>query len=133
MNAKMDRTEWAMVLATGFFFGSSFVFIKVAVDNLPPITVAAGRTLDSRLTLRSEFYDNSDRLDLLNPRLRQLELRTSLRATRKGVTSGTEASCAEMLLAPTIVASNCGLSWYPTRCTCNSPVKTPIAVPIIAS
>lgn len=45
MNAKMDRTEWAMVLATGFFFGSSFVFIKVAVDSLPPITVAAGRTL----------------------------------------------------------------------------------------
>ena len=55
------------------------------------LSMAAGRTLDSRLTLRSEFYDNSDRLDLLNPRLRQLELRTSLRATRKGVTSGTEA------------------------------------------
>ena len=45
MNAKMDRMEWAMVLATGFFFGSSFVFIKVAVDSLPPITVAVGRTL----------------------------------------------------------------------------------------
>jgi hypothetical protein len=55
------------------------------------LSLAAGRTLDSRLTLRSEFYDNRDRLDLLNPRLRQLELRTSLRVTRKGISSRTEA------------------------------------------
>ena len=34
-----------MVLATGFFFGSFFVFIKIAVDSLLPITVAAGRIL----------------------------------------------------------------------------------------
>ena len=45
MNAKMDSTEWAMVLATGVFFGSSFVFINIAVESLPPITVAAGRAL----------------------------------------------------------------------------------------
>ena len=45
MNTKMDMTDWAMVLATGIFFGSSFVFIKVAVESLPPITVAAGRAL----------------------------------------------------------------------------------------
>ncbi len=45
MNAKMGLTEWAMVLATGVFFGSSFVFINIAVESLPPITVAAGRAL----------------------------------------------------------------------------------------
>ena len=45
MNAKMDLTEWAMVLATGIFFGSSFVFINVAVESLPPLSVAAGRAL----------------------------------------------------------------------------------------
>ena len=45
MNAKMGLKEWAMVLATGVFFGSSFVFINIAVESLPPITVAAGRAL----------------------------------------------------------------------------------------
>ena len=51
------------------------------------LSLAAGRTLDSRLTLRSKFYDGRDRLDLLNPRLQQIELRTSFRATRKGTTT----------------------------------------------
>lgn len=45
MNARMSLTEWAMVLATGVFFGSSFVFINVAVESLPPLSVAAGRAL----------------------------------------------------------------------------------------
>ena len=53
------------------------------------LSLAAGRTLDSRLTLRSEFYDDRDRLDLLKPRVRQIELRTSFRAARRGTTSGT--------------------------------------------
>jgi len=40
MNAKL----WAVLLLTAGLFGSSFFFIKLTVDSIPPLTVAAGRT-----------------------------------------------------------------------------------------
>jgi drug/metabolite transporter (DMT)-like permease len=45
MNKTMNAGQWAMVLAVGVLFGSSFLFINVAVAELPPLTVAAARAL----------------------------------------------------------------------------------------
>jgi drug/metabolite transporter (DMT)-like permease len=45
MNQTMGVREWSMVLAVGALFGSSFLFINVAVDTVPPLTLAAARTL----------------------------------------------------------------------------------------
>ena len=54
-------------------------------------TVEAGRRLNSRLSLRSEFYDDED--DLLTlPRLRQFEVTTTLRTLRDNRQSGRSRS-----------------------------------------
>ena len=62
MNARMSITEWAMVVATGVFFGSSFVFNKIAVDGLPPITLAAGRALVAGIVIWTFLRLASERL-----------------------------------------------------------------------
>ena len=43
MNQTMDTKHWAVLLLTATMFGSSFFFINVAVDTIPPATLAAGR------------------------------------------------------------------------------------------
>jgi drug/metabolite transporter (DMT)-like permease len=39
----MNRTEWAFLLALSLLWGGSFFFTKIAVAELPPLTVALGR------------------------------------------------------------------------------------------
>ena len=46
------------------------------------LTIDAGRRLNTRLTLRSEFYDEADRL--ITPRVRQFEVNSSLRLVSRG-------------------------------------------------
>ena len=41
----MTLRQWGMILLTAALFGSSFFFIKLAVTDLPPMTIAAGRAL----------------------------------------------------------------------------------------
>lgn len=43
MPQTMTARHWSLILLTGVLFGSSFVFIHVAVAEIPPLTVAAGR------------------------------------------------------------------------------------------
>jgi hypothetical protein len=60
-------------------------------DLVTSFTVEAGRRLNSRLSLRSEFYDDED--DLLTlPRLRQFEVTTTLRTLRDNRQSGRSRS-----------------------------------------
>ncbi len=39
----MTPRHWAMILLTAACFGSSFFFIKIAVGDIPPLAIAAGR------------------------------------------------------------------------------------------
>jgi drug/metabolite transporter (DMT)-like permease len=39
----MTAQDWAVLLVTATLFGSSFFLIKIAVDTVPPATLAAGR------------------------------------------------------------------------------------------
>ena len=41
----MTLRQWGVILLTAALFGSSFFFIKLAVADLPPMTIAAGRAL----------------------------------------------------------------------------------------
>ncbi len=43
MQPQMNARLWAVLLLTAGLFGSSFFFIKLTVDTIPPLTVAAGR------------------------------------------------------------------------------------------
>ena len=42
---RMEAKHWAVLLATAGMFGSTFLFINVAVAEVPPTTLAAGRAL----------------------------------------------------------------------------------------
>ncbi|WFE90967.1 EamA family transporter [Roseibium porphyridii] len=43
MKQTMTPRLWAVLLLTAALFGSSFLFIKLTVESIPPITLAAGR------------------------------------------------------------------------------------------
>ena len=43
MPAGMSSKQWFVLLLTAGLFGSSFFFIKLAVDGIPPLTIAAAR------------------------------------------------------------------------------------------
>ena len=54
-------------------------------DLLSSLTIGAGKRLNTRVNVRSEFYDGDD-IFRARPRLRQFEVNTSLRFTRQGST-----------------------------------------------
>jgi hypothetical protein len=91
LDLRLDNTLWAKVergeeevkvrLAQVDFSTAYDLDAKTRAlsDLVTAVTVAAGQRLDSRLTLRSEFYD--DQNDLMpTPRLRQVEVRTTVRS-----------------------------------------------------
>ncbi len=43
MSARATRVDWLVFLLLGFFWGSSYLFIKIGVETLPPFTLIAGR------------------------------------------------------------------------------------------
>ena len=51
MAARTARTEWLLFVALGFFWGSSYLFIKIGVETLTPFTLVAGRLLVGAILL----------------------------------------------------------------------------------
>src|SRR2546423_12663882 len=43
MSASSQRAAWLVFLALGFAWGSSYLFIKIGVETLPPFPLVAGR------------------------------------------------------------------------------------------
>ena len=95
LNFRLDNTFWAKVLRdeeehkvrlVQLNFATAYKFEQKEnqLDDLrTTLSVEAGRYLNSRLTLRHEFYDEQNRLHLLAPRREQLEVRTSVSWSRQ--------------------------------------------------
>ena len=91
ITGRLDNTFWvkvqrgeeeAKIRLAQVTFSTSYDMerdIRPLADLVTTVSVAAGRVLDSRLTVRSELYDRQNRLQLLSPRLKQFEVRSSLR------------------------------------------------------
>lgn len=45
MNRAMTPADWGLLLATALLLGSTFLFLKIAIAEVPPLTAAAARTL----------------------------------------------------------------------------------------
>jgi len=100
LNARLDNTFWAKVQRgeeeakvrlAQLNFSTSYDFEDKQTplaDLSSSLSIAAGRAFDTRLTMRSEFYDDDDQLQLLAPRLKQFELRTSLKYAQRVQKSG---------------------------------------------
>ena len=49
--ATASQVDWILFLALGFFWGSSYLFIKIGIETLPPFSLIAGRLLIGALLL----------------------------------------------------------------------------------
>ena len=45
MNRTMNAADWGLLLAAALLLGSTFLFIDIAITEIPPLTAAAARTL----------------------------------------------------------------------------------------
>lgn len=99
LNLRLDNSFWAKiergeeeakVRLAQLNFSTAYDFEdddRPLADLSTTLSVDAGRLFDTRLTMRSEFYDEGDQLHLFAPRIRQTELRTSVRYTARGQTT----------------------------------------------
>ncbi|MEP2979892.1 MAG: DMT family transporter [Lentilitoribacter sp.] len=51
MNKTMGKTEWIMLIALSVLWGGSFLFVGVAVNDVPPLTIVLVRVLLSAIAL----------------------------------------------------------------------------------
>jgi drug/metabolite transporter (DMT)-like permease len=51
MASRTSRIDWLLFFALGFFWGSSYLFIKIGVQTVTPFTLIAGRLLVGSLLL----------------------------------------------------------------------------------
>ncbi len=51
MASRTSRIDWLLFFALGFFWGSSYLFIKIGVETVTPFTLIAGRLLVGSLLL----------------------------------------------------------------------------------
>ncbi|MEO9458179.1 MAG: DMT family transporter [Lentilitoribacter sp.] len=51
MNKTMGKTEWIMLMALSVLWGGSFLFVGVAVSDVPPLTIVLVRVLLSAIAL----------------------------------------------------------------------------------
>ena len=103
LNFRLDNTFWAKILRDeqehktrlvqlNFSTGYDFEKEENRLDDLQTtLSVEAGRYLNSRLTLRHQFYDEQNRLHLWAPRREQLEVRTSASWSRQAAASSMDA------------------------------------------
>jgi len=94
LDMRLDNTLWAKVQRgeeehkvrlVQFNFSTAYDLEKEErplSDLVTSVSVEAGRYVNSRLSMRSEWYDETDRLDLQSPR--QFEVRTSLDFSQRG-------------------------------------------------
>ena len=99
LNLSLGNTFWAKILRdeeehkvrlVQLNFSTAYDFEKKEnqlSDLRTTLSVEAGRYLNSRLTLRHDFYDEQNRLHLLAPRREQLEVRTSTSWSRRSKAS----------------------------------------------
>ena len=99
LRLRLDNTFWAKVLRdedehkvrlVQLNFSTTYNFERKErqLDDLrTTLRVEAGRYLNSRLTLRHDFYDEQDRLHLFAPRRERLEVQTSANWSRRSGTS----------------------------------------------
>jgi len=66
--ARGSRLDWALFFLLGFCWGSSYLFIKIGVESLPPLTLIAGRLFIGALLLATVVRLAGERL----PRDRQM-------------------------------------------------------------
>lgn len=103
LNFRLDNTFWAKILRDeqehktrlvqlNFSTGYDFEKEENRLDDLQTtLSIEAGRYLNSRLTLRHQFYDEQNRLHLWAPRREQLEVRTSASWSRQAAASSMDA------------------------------------------
>ena len=103
LNLRLDNTFWAKILRdeeehkvrlVQLNFSTAYDFERKENqlnDLQTTLSVEAGRYLNSRLTLRHEFYDEQNRLHLLAPRREQLEVRTSASWSRQSRKASSDA------------------------------------------
>ena len=77
---KMGRTEWALLLLLAGLWGSSFLFMKLAVQSMPVFTVVLGRIGLAALLLTIYVYLSGESLPTDWRSWRQLTLLGFLRA-----------------------------------------------------
>lgn len=51
MNKTMGKTEWIMLMALSVLWGGSFLFVGIAVSDIPPLTIVLVRVLLSAIAL----------------------------------------------------------------------------------
>jgi drug/metabolite transporter (DMT)-like permease len=61
----MKPLHWLIVLLTASLFGSSFLFIKLAVQEVPPLTLAAARVVLAAIAMTGVLYAVGGRLPAL--------------------------------------------------------------------
>ena len=103
LDFRLDNTFWAKILRdeeehkvrlVQLNFSTAYDFEKKErqLDDLrTTLSVEAGRYLNSRLTLRHEFYDEQNQRHLLAPRRKQLEVRTEVSWSRRSKASRMDA------------------------------------------
>ena len=91
LSMRLDNTFWAKVehreeelkvRLAQLNFSTSYDFedkVTPLSDLNTTLNVAAGRYFDTRLSMRSEFYNDEEDLHLLSPRIKQFEVRSSVR------------------------------------------------------
>ena len=104
LDIRLDNSFWAKiqrgedelkVRLAQLNFSTSYEFEKKErrlADLRSSMSIAAGRYLDSRLTLQNEFYNAQDQLQLFSPRLRQFEIRTSANWSRRATARQNDAA-----------------------------------------
>ena len=77
----MNRANWLVFIALGFFWGSSYLFIKIGIDaGLTPFTLVTGRLLVGSILLGTVVALSRERLPR-DPRI-YVEDRRSSRSSR---------------------------------------------------
>jgi drug/metabolite transporter (DMT)-like permease len=62
MTASSTRTNWILFFVLGFFWGSSYLFIKIGVETVPPLTLIAGRLAIGAALLGVALWFSRERL-----------------------------------------------------------------------
>ncbi|WP_371171312.1 DMT family transporter [Aliiroseovarius sp. 2305UL8-7] len=68
----MTVRHWGMILLAAALFGSSFVFIKIAVADIPPLTIAAGRATIAAIVIIAFAHARGTHLPPIGPEWRPL-------------------------------------------------------------